>query len=367
MNSLEEIFRKANELFQNILAGNKPEGYVGFSDWSRDYENINTSKAWNKMWFAMNSRFIYFATSAAAIFVISLFLFFSGNEDLEYNILAEQIYPVSENIYLRTSSGKVINIDSVALEDSLPVGVLLDKDKIVYNLQLNEKINSAGLNTNLTGLYVEYNELYIPKGRIYCLVLSDGTKVWLNSESRISYPLSFVGNAREVTLSGEAYFDVVKDDRSFYVNTNQYKIKVLGTKFNVKAYDNDSNTSTTLLEGSVLLSQDNSIEYQLSPGEQFLMDKGNKNVTISNVDVSYFIGWMNNQLKIDNCTLEEIFKVLMRKYDIDTFFSDENAKYEQFSGDLPLNDNLGVILSQLSKVSDVEFQKEGKLIVIRYK
>jgi ferric-dicitrate binding protein FerR (iron transport regulator) len=214
----------------------------------------------------------------------------------------------------------------------------------------------------------EYNELYIPKGKSYSLILSDGTRVWLNAESSIRYPVQFGSNERRVVIDGEAFFDVTHDTgKPFIVQTNDYNVKVLGTKFNVNAYKDEKVTATTLVSGLVSVSKEGANDLLVNPGEQISFNRSDGSIGKKEVDVELFTSWVNNKLKLESMRVEDIFRILGRRYDIDVFFSDEGAKDVEFTGKIPLNDNLNVILDQISIISNIEFQIEKRLIVVRYK
>ncbi|MGE0092400.1 MAG: FecR family protein [Bacteroidales bacterium] len=377
MENIKESIRKGKELFKQICNKSDLSNVEGYVEWHLDYNRISTSNAWIKMWYKYNKKYIY---SVASIFVLFLcwqiFIPEKQSENI-YLVEAPAILPASNSIVLRVSSGESVIIDSISKVDSMFNGVDLFSGEIVYS-GISEELVDSKQDDRVDDESVKdesvkksnnlkYNELYVPKGRVFSVILSDGSKVWLNSESYLKYPVNFGSNDRSVYLSGEAYFEVSKNKSKFTVKTSSYSVNVLGTKFNTRAYENDYEVSTTLVEGSVSLETDPTSEFRISPGEQFVMQKNTGSVTVNKVDVHLFTSWINNQLILRKNTLEEIFKVLMRKYDIDVFYRDEKVKYETYSGDIPLNENLNVILEQISKVSDVDFEIEGQIIIARYR
>ncbi len=338
----------------------------------------NIEPAWLKLWFRYNSKYIYSVASAAVILIIVSLLIFIPENNSKNNskILAfqEEIKPASGSVSLKLASGEIISIDSISSIGANLLGVDVNSGK--------QEISYAGVSNTNANKYISsidaskidevaYNELSIPKGRSYSLVLSDGTRVWLNAESSIRYPVSFGKRERRVTIKGEAFFDVKHDaGKVFIAETESYNIKVLGTKFNVSTYSDEEIAAATLVSGSISISSNNNMstkETMVAPGEQFRYNKKNKITEITKVDTDLYTSWVDNNLRIKEMSLEDIFKILRRRYSIDVFYSDEQAKYEKFSGKIPLNDNLNIILEQISIVSKVEFQIENKLIVIRYK
>jgi transmembrane sensor len=368
MNFYSDLIKRGESLFRNLINKRDQEHDHSYLEWYKMYREISVSTAWRKVWFSYYKTRLY-SLSAASIIVIliSLLIFTPSEITIENNIV--QILPASDNIVLRTSDGNLVMIDSITPLDTLIRGAVLKGDELVYSDDASELYENSKLSDKRVQdeRAIAMNELYVPKGRVFSLVLSDGSRIWLNSESSIKYPAKFGDKQRKVIVTGEVYFDIKSDGRKFIVETPGYSVNVIGTKFNISAYENDQIISTTLVEGSVSIVTDENSEFVISPGEQFTLEKSSKTVSVKQVDVNKYVCWINNELKLDKNSLQDIFKVLQRRYDIDVFFSKENAKLEKYSGDIPLNDNLNVILDQISKVSDIEFQIEGRLVVVRYK
>lgn len=163
-----------------------------------------------------------------------------------------------------------------------------------------------------------YNEVYVPKGEKSLITLYDGTEVWLNAGTRFKYPVVFNSEHRNVYLDGEAYFSVTHSaDKPFLVNTGEVKVKVLGTKFNVYAYANESNASITLEEGLVEVSTDLKFkEQRITPGQQITYSKSSGKYEIKAVETGLFTCWKENKLRFDNAELAEILKKMERWYDV---------------------------------------------------
>ena len=301
---------------------------------------------------------------AAVLIITSLLIFIPKNNNDRYDTLAlqKEIKPATGVVSLRLARGKLVSIDSLSSDSASLLGVDIDNNKqeISYTKESgSSKKTSIDFIKPSKKELVEYNELIIPKGRSYSLVLSDGTRVWLNAESSIHYPVSFSKGERRVKISGEAFFDVVLDaNRVFIAETENYNIKVLGTKFNISSYQDEDIAATTLVSGSISIFTDNNSNKVepavVSPGEQFRYNKSDETIEITKVDTELYTSWVNNNLRLNQMPLKDIFKILSRRYDIDVVFCDERAKHEKFSGLIPLNDNLNTILDQLSKVSKVE-------------
>jgi hypothetical protein len=349
-----------------------------YAEHASKLNEVNLNTAWIKLKFRYYSRYIYAAASVAAVLIItSLLIFIPKNNNDRYDTLAlqKEIKPATGVVSLRLASGKLVSIDSLSSDSASLLGVDIDNNKqeISYTKESgSSKKTSIDFIKPSKKELVEYNELIIPKGRSYSLVLSDGTRVWLNAESSIHYPVSFSKGERRVKISGEAFFDVVLDaNRVFIAETENYNIKVLGTKFNISSYQDEDIAATTLVSGSISIFTDNNSNKVepavVSPGEQFRYNKSDETIEITKVDTELYTSWVNNNLRLNQMPLKDIFKILSRRYDIDVVFCDERAKHEKFSGLIPLNDNLNTILDQLSKVSKVEFKVENRIIEIGYK
>lgn len=207
------------------------------------------------------------------------------------------------------------------------------------------------------------NELIIPKGGEYQVVLADGTKVWLNSASRLIYPQSFMGKERRVVLSGEAFFDVAHDaERPFIVETSQMNVKVLGTRFNVNDYDDNEEVSTTLVNGSVEIVSGDQQVFRLVPGEQ-AYGKENE-LEKREVNVRLYTSWIDGKFLFNNTELEEIAKQISRWYDVEIFFSSENVKKVRFTGAIVKFKPLDDLVRMIESTSQVRFSVKGKTIVI---
>jgi transmembrane sensor len=217
-----------------------------------------------------------------------------------------------------------------------------------------------------------FNTLSTPRGGQYQLQLPDGTKVWLNSVSSIKYPAKFSEKERRIELVGEAYFEVAKQLVNgkrvpFIVATNLQQIKVLGTHFNIKAYSNDDDARTTLLEGSVMvaktdLASNRNQNILLKPGEQAII-KSKGNIQVKSVDVSEAIAWKNGYFVFEDADIQSIMESLSRWYDIDVIYKGEITKHK-FGGAFPRTSNINDLLKHLQAFGDVSFKVEGRRIIV---
>lgn len=207
---------------------------------------------------------------------------------------------------------------------------------------------------------VEYT-LNVPRGGTYSLVLADGTKVWLNAESRLIYPSVFAHDTRKVTLTGEAYFKVTTDaEHPFVVKTNRQEIKALGTEFNVKAYPDEEINTTTLVQGKVVVHKDNQ-QWILRPGEQLGTDRTGKTKLYKDIDIPEVVAWKNGYFRFDRADLNTIMRSLARWYDISVKF-DEGIPKHYFGAIISRDNNISKILKMLEATGDVHFEIDGKTV-----
>jgi ferric-dicitrate binding protein FerR (iron transport regulator) len=215
---------------------------------------------------------------------------------------------------------------------------------------------------------VRYNTLEIPRGAEYFVTLSDGTKVWLNSDSRLKYPVAFIGATREVELEGEAFFIAsINKNVPFHVKTGGQVVEVLGTEFNISAYPDDELIYTTLVEGKVKVFSENNpdLSQNLTPGYQTYMFKESGDISIRKVDVSEFVAWKDGFFNFNNRTLEQMMGTLSRWYDIDVVFESDSKKKLRFTGEIERYKNLEQMLQLIEKTQEVKFEKSGNEIRIR--
>ncbi|MFV0590297.1 MAG: FecR family protein [Draconibacterium sp.] len=232
---------------------------------------------------------------------------------------------------------------------------------------------AAGFNIQIKNETIDYskskavseltNTIHIPRGGEYNLVLSDGTHIWLNSESELSFPAKFSGNKRIISLKGEAYLEVAKNDKlPFIVNVEGTQVEVLGTSFNVKAYEN---IETTLVEGKVRIRTNLSAEAVLSPGDQGIVTEGGEEVTVKQVDIRLYTSWVKGMFAFRSMPLEEIMKTFERWYNVTVTFENDELKQRRFTGNLKRNEEINPHLDVISLTTNVEFEISGDKILVK--
>ena len=234
---------------------------------------------------------------------------------------------------------------------------------------LNDSVDGlyyTTLETHDEPLKEEYNSLKIPVGGFYKLVLSDGTKVWLNADSELKYPVRFVGGKREVYLKGEGYFQVSKDScRQFIVHLQNSEITVLGTAFNVSAYEDEAHVYTTLEEGRVVFySRQNKQRILLKPGMQSDMEVATGKTVVSEVDPSLYSAWIEGRFVFQSLDLESILRQLQRWYDFELFYADPDVKEMHFTIDILKYEEISKVLNLMERVNKVKFTQKGRTVVV---
>jgi ferric-dicitrate binding protein FerR (iron transport regulator) len=210
-------------------------------------------------------------------------------------------------------------------------------------------------------------QVIIPYGKRSDITLADGTRIWLNAGSQLSYPVSFTGNSREVYLSGEAFFDVESDpSKPFRVITDDMKVEATGTRFNVTSYANDPTTQTVLLSGKVNAAKNQRFArpVELNPGERVVYNKQEDEMEKDKVDVELYASWVNGYLVFDNEPVENIFKKLERYYN-KNILTEKLSGQPKFTGKLDLADDLEKVLENIGFSASFSVDYENDVYLIK--
>ncbi|TXH22364.1 MAG: DUF4974 domain-containing protein [Chitinophagaceae bacterium] len=290
----------------------------------------------------------------------------------------------NQNTSNENTSNQVLLAKDITAPQSNKASVTLEDGSIIYLDSLNNKnIGQVQLTKNAKGelIYkangnalqdnksIQYNTLTNPRGsKVVDIILSDGTHIWLNAGSSLKYPMTFIGNERNVVLKGEGYFEVAKVVSNkgarmpFSVESGAVKTEVLGTHFNIEAYEDEENTQVTLLEGKVKVNaKAESASVDLQPGQQANIEKNNiNNIQVKNIDPEQYIAWKNGYFSFESTPLKEVMKQAERWYNIQVIYPSTLANIK-FSGDIGNNLNLEQFLSLLS-VTRIKYTLEGRLL-----
>ena len=303
------------------------------------------------------------AASIALLLGTGLFYFTKPKEQpIQVAEKPLEIAPGGNRGVLTLSNGKQIVLADISAKDTIAkegkqaeVTIKMSANGVITYV-INPNAEAPKVATN------SFNTLSTPTGGQYNIVLADGTKVFLNAVSSIKYPTQFNGNQRVVELEGEAYFEVAKDrSKPFIVKSGNQAIEVLGTHFNVHAYDNEAVVKTTLLEGSVAVTHKNQ-KAILKPGQQSNVSDNFNKIAIREVDTEAAIAWKNGRFKFDNADLKTVMRQLERWYGIKVEYRGDVSQVT-FNGGTFRNKNLSEVLKVL-ELSNIKFKVEGKTIIV---
>jgi hypothetical protein len=313
--------------------------------------------------------------AAAVLLLLSSSLYFllkrpAATDSKKIVAVAEkEIQPATNGAILTLGNGKTILLDSIQQDVIFQGGtkVKLNKGMVIYEATTSGAIS--------------FNTLTTPKGKIFHLVLPDSSDVWLNAGSSIKYPTAFVGKERKVALEGEAYFEVAHNpNKPFIVSKGNYAVQVLGTHFNVNAYDDEEAITTTLLQGKVKVVNRQGKERSviLKPGEQAILSgnsrlpiaparmtrsDGDSRLTIDHSpDIDKVIAWRKGIFNFENADLKTVMRQLERWYDIQVAY-ENNTPNIVFGGKMKRDLNLSQVL-RILEISKVNFRLEERKLIV---
>lgn len=299
----------------------------------------------------------------AAVFIAFIGIgYFFMNQNRTSDVSGNQLIIADDNITLELENGNVKVIQPNGAQQRINIS-----GKVVAE-QSGNKLNYEKENSTEE---LAYNILTIPNGKKFQVVLSDGTEVHLNSGSVLKYPVKFItGINRQVyLLEGEAYFDVAKDPKHpFIVNADDINIRVLGTKFNVSSYPEDSSINTVLVEGAVSIfgkdkTYDKSTSLALKPGYKASWNKTKNNISVEEVDTDIYTGWKNGKLIFKNIQFKNIIKKLERHYNVTII--NNNSKLDEKNYDATFDvETIEEVLNSFNKNYEIEYTIENNKIII---
>lgn len=303
---------------------------------------------------ARKKKRIYWAAAASVIILVSAGIYFlypqqkpAVKQVTKTAIPSNEIIPGSDKAILTLGDGRQVKLEGQK--------IITDGDLLIRN-ENNELIYSQSA-------IVSFNTMSTPLGGQYQLRLPDGSRVWLNASSVITYPTLFADKERIVELSGEAYFEVAKKpDMPFTVRVNGMNVNVLGTSFNVMAYDDEANIKTTLLEGAVQVVNGNS-KALLKPGQEANVNNTEEKVKIATADIEQATAWKNGMFLFNKTDIRSIMRQLSRWYDFEVKY--ESAfENRNFSGMISRETELSQVLKMLQMTKDVKFKVEGRIVTV---
>lgn len=320
-------------------------------------DTIRRAQIWHSSFFR--------ASAAILIAVIAVSLYFFFPEKLDENhmvhetIVQEDIAPGSNRALLKLADGREINLDDAnigQIAEAPGVKIMKAADgQLIY--ELSDNGGSTDANSHLL------NTISTPRAGQYQVILPDGTKVWLNSESSISYPSRFSKAERYVEITGEAYFEVASEkQRPFFVKSAYQKIEVLGTHFNINAYSDEENTSTTLLEGSVKVHTNDATTAILKPNQQSVLNTSNE-LAVVNVQAEDAVAWKNGRFIFNNTDIQSVMRIVSRWYDVEIEYKN-GISNKTIGGDISKFENISQLLEVLEATGGIHFKREGRRVIV---
>lgn len=270
------------------------------------------------------------------------------------------IEPGGDRATLTLADGSVIILDS-ASNGTISNQGNIKVEKLANGL-LAYKVNGKLITENDEAFY---NTISTPRGGQYHVTLSDGTEVWLNAASSIRFPVVFKGAERRVEVTGETYFEVAKNTAiPFKVKAASSEVEVLGTHFNINAYEDEPAIKTTLLEGKVKVSATDQGGKFLLPGQQAGINKTGKIAVLNNADIEEVMAWKNGRFQFSSADLKTILRQISRWYDVDIEYKGNVDLH--FTGQLTRNDNVSKVFEKLKLTGEVNFRIENKKIIVSH-
>lgn len=331
------------------------------TNYKSDSPTIDIEKAWNSFYKKIETKpkkIAFWKYKVAAVIVLMLSIPFLVNK---FNPAPTQPIQTTENI----EPGK--NKATLTVEDGTQIYLekgqeyqtqnsISNGEKIVYNQKTSTKKTLV------------YNYLTVPRGGAFFITLADGSKAWLNSQTKLKYPVNFIkGLPRQVELVyGEAYFEISPsskhDGAHFKVITNDQEVEVLGTKFNVKAYSDEKWIYTTLVEGKIAILANNN-KTLLNPNQQAIL--GENEMLVKLVDTNTEISWTKGVFSFKDMSLKNIMQVLSRWYDVDVVFLNQKIESELFTGVIGKELAIEEILKIINKVNDIKYEINNNTIILK--
>lgn len=377
---------KTDRLLSRILNGSANSGDIElFAEWIKDLSNERYFEQYKEMWHVANEvevskehlesslsvflgyirkrrrerlirRRVLYSLSAAATVILFVGLFMFNDKYGLLHIGGEESFEdlayCKDSIKVELSDGRVVN----PINSTIPGFSVNPVNNREISYVENEQLKSTKKDS------VRYNSVTIPAGERFAVVLSDGTKVYLNSNSYIRYPVNFSGDTRDVTLVGRAYFDVAKSKIPFIVNTSDMKVEVLGTSFDVESRKNGKSTSVILVEGSVKVLADGQ-SMIISPDEKLSIDRFKRNISVTNVDAKTLTLWKDGVLVLKDNTFDEMIESLCSWYGVEIIDNSTVPETERFNGRFD-RENIATAVETIALSAKVGYRiEDGKLII----
>lgn len=300
------------------------------------------------------------AASIAVLLIVTLFFFIREDKQIvSEKLVTSEIKPIQSKAILVLSTGEQIQLTKSTQKIQEQDGSVLKIDSVMG-------VQYDSLSTKRAEKPI-YNKIVVPRGGEYFVTLSEGTKVWLDADSELEYPVFFSGDFREVKLKGSLFLCYEKKCKPFVVRAGEFSLKVYGTEFNVNAYDLQ-NIETVLVNGSIgFKANESTPERMMEPNELAVSDSRTGLSEIHQVDIYPYIAWKNQNIVFVNERLESIMEKMARWYDVTVFFQDESLKDLRFDCNMRRYTDIRDLFFFLEKTSNARFALNGRTVVISKK
>ena len=361
LNEWRSVSPRHEELFQRMLSSEHVEKSISRFVKTEEEEERGWRQLQQKARSGRSVRKIkWFPYAAAIVLILSVggVFYFSGDKE------QTEILPIAKNEVQVPGSRAVLILPDgrkVDLENEVLRSDLAQSDSLLLVSARSLKYRDID-SPDATEIF---HTLEIPRGGEYLLTLSDGTMIYLNSESTLSFPVKFQGKERKVYLTGEAYFKVAKNtEHPFVVTAGELEVLVTGTTFGVRAYKDEKDIQTTLESGQVTVRVEGK-SVKLVPNKQVLFNKSTMGLEVRDVDVDLYLAWADGRLVYDNCPLEKILTDLGRWYNIDVFYSRDELRSYQFSLNMKKHEEFTQVLELIGKTGEVQFEIKDNTVIVK--
>ena len=361
LNEWRSVSPRHEELFQRMLSSEHVEKSISRFVKTEEEEERGWRQLQQKARSGRSVRKIkWFPYAAALVLILSVggVFYFSGDKE------QTEILPIAKNEVQVPGSRAVLILPDgrkVDLENEVLRSDLAQSDSLLLISTRSLKYRDID-SPDTTEVF---HTLEIPRGGEYLLTLSDGTMIYLNSESTLSFPVKFQGKERKVYLTGEAYFKVAKNtEHPFVVTAGELEVLVTGTTFGVRAYKDEKDIQTTLESGQVTVRVEGK-SVKLVPNKQVLFNKSTMGLEVRDVDVDLYLAWADGRLVYDNCPLEKILTDLGRWYNIDVFYSRDELRSYQFSLNMKKHEEFTQVLELIGKTGEVQFEIKDNTVIVK--
>lgn len=361
LNEWRSVSPRHEELFQRMLSSEHVEKSISRFVKTEEEEERGWWQLQQKARSGRSVRKIkWFPYAAAIVLILSVggVFYFSGDKE------QTEILPIAKNEVQVPGSRAVLILPDgrkVDLENEVLRSDLAQSDSLLLVSARSLKYRDID-SPDTTEIF---HTLEIPRGGEYLLTLSDGTMIYLNSESTLSFPVKFQGKERKVYLTGEAYFKVAKNtEHPFVVTAGELEVLVTGTTFGVRAYKDEKDIQTTLESGQVTVRVEGK-SVKLVPNKQVLFNKSTMGLEVRDVDVDLYLAWVDGRLVYDNCPLEKILTDLGRWYNIDVFYSRDELRSYQFSLNMKKHEEFTQVLELIGKTGEVQFEIKDNTVIVK--